>query len=305
MKRLILLAASMLGLVFLLPSAPAYAPPVPNGAFTVTCNWSHSTNDDPIVFFNQDNGSPHRHDFFGNTSTYEGSRYGNMHVGDPAWTTCTTNDKDTASYWQPSLRDGAGNFLTPTKNGPYYRIPGNYVTANGDPAEVTIEAHPPKAKIVAGDPMLPPDLNKIWFTCNVSQEPKHSTPDFACPAPLPGDPTPHLVAHINLPPCWDGRAPSNTGADFGAGNTDPKFSYLVNQVCPAPFTHILTDIGIVIHWGNVTNCSGSGANAIGPCTVDMGAWLHADFFNAWDQTELQGLVDLCINENVNCGDTPP
>jgi hypothetical protein len=258
---------------------PAQAPPIEGGNFSTHCDYSHSSNDDPIVYPRIEGGSMHRHDFFGNITTSYRSRYSNMHVGEAAYTTCA-NTLDTAAYWQPSIKNGAGNFLAPTQVIAYYRVPGQV-----DPADV--QAWVPNSKIVSGDPAVPLNLNRIWWTCAPSQlDGKHADPNFACAQG-------HLTAHINFPPCWDGVMPAD------GTNDSSHYAWTSQGQCVAPFSTPVPDLGITVHWNNVTDCTGAG---IGPCSVDMGAYLHADFFQAWDQSELERLVEECLNIDYNCGD---
>ncbi len=41
-------------------------------------------------------------------------------------------------------------------------------------------------------------------------------------------------------------------------------------------------------------------------TLASGAYytVHADFWNTWDQTGLQTLVNRCLNAHVDCGNNP-
>ena len=76
--------------------SPAHADATTKGGFVVTCRYSHTAQDDPIVYPGQP-GASHSHDFFGNESTNAGSTYQTMVEG-------TSNcgvGRDTAGYWIP------------------------------------------------------------------------------------------------------------------------------------------------------------------------------------------------------------
>src|SRR2546425_100506 len=113
---LVLLAAtSLVGI------APAQASPT-SGGFVVTCGYSHTAPDDPIVFPGQP-GASHSHDFFGNESTNASSTYDSMVAGP---SNCGVS-ADTAGYWAPTPSLAGPPF---TEHGPvgdmriYYRDSG-------------------------------------------------------------------------------------------------------------------------------------------------------------------------------------
>ncbi len=70
------------------------------GQFVVTCRYSHSAFDDPIVHFGEP-GRSHRHDFYGAARADAWSRPRDL---TRQRSTCD-KEFDTASYWQPSLYD--------------------------------------------------------------------------------------------------------------------------------------------------------------------------------------------------------
>ena len=95
------------------------------GQFVVTCKYSHTAPDDPIVHPDLP-GESHSHDFYGSTITEASSTIEELQAGD---TTC--NKKvDTAAYWQPTLYDYHSPIM-PVEANVYYRAaPGV------DPTEV-------------------------------------------------------------------------------------------------------------------------------------------------------------------------
>ena len=87
-------------LVLALGAAPAFAD---SPGWITNCVYSHTNNDDPIVYPRQP-GRAHTHDFFGARTTDHASTYYSM-VASP--TTCGTPE-DKAGYWAPALyRNGA------------------------------------------------------------------------------------------------------------------------------------------------------------------------------------------------------
>src|SRR2546423_6357089 len=92
---LVLLVAMLVVPFGLVPAAHAGGDT--KGGFVVTCHYSHTAQDDPIVFPGQP-GAAHSHDFFGNQSTDASSTYQSMVVGQSS---CSV-PQDTAGYWVPS-----------------------------------------------------------------------------------------------------------------------------------------------------------------------------------------------------------
>src|SRR5918997_5009578 len=115
--------------VLLLVSAFANAPAASarssdhGASFAVRCDFSHRKAEDPIVHFGHPESSEmkmaHRHDFFGNISTYHSSTYDSLR---DAGTTCT-RPEDTAAYWLPTV-SWNGEELESNRAVFYYRTGG-------------------------------------------------------------------------------------------------------------------------------------------------------------------------------------
>src|SRR5205807_8150994 len=133
-----LVAAVVLAAV---PGVGRAGPASPGGGFVITCNYSHTLPDDPIV----DPGMPgksHSHDFFGNISTNAKSNYGTMIT---APTTCALKD-DTAGYWVPTPSLAGRRFHPHGGLGDirvYYR----------DAGAGRVEPIPPDIEMIGGDHM--------------------------------------------------------------------------------------------------------------------------------------------------------
>jgi hypothetical protein len=119
-------------------------------SFTVSCSYTRSLTDDPIVFPSQP-GASHLHDFFGNRTVDAFSTYGSL-VGQ---STSCGNPADTAGYWAPAL------FLNGVKVNPddlkayYYER----VAASAP--------FPPGLGVVAGNShsTAPQSTNRVYFGC--------------------------------------------------------------------------------------------------------------------------------------------
>ena len=135
--------------------------------FKVECGYSHSANDDPIVWPGRP-GASHRHDFFGSTAVDAHSTGGSL-VG--TQTTCQQR-LDTASYWAPSLFVD-GEPVEPIDLKAYYRTgpgidPGDLVPYPTDLALIAGDMHatePQDTDVVAWHCGASPDLRAEPPTC--------------------------------------------------------------------------------------------------------------------------------------------
>jgi len=239
------------------------------GQIVTECDLSHSAPDDPILLPDQP-GQSHQHDFFGNVSTDAGSTLASLL---DEGTTCQ-QQRDTAAYWAPQLRDH-GEPITPVGSAVYYRAaPGV------DPAR--IEPYPPGLAVIAGDMTatepLSPDL--AGWACGVS--PQHSAAPPECPVSAP------LRAVVTFPDCWDGERTDSADhrahmANSEAGACPPSHPVHVPQLTFA----VLYPISGAGH--DLTLASGSTYG------------IHADFLNAWDQPALEAEIRHCLHRDVVCG----
>jgi hypothetical protein len=78
--------------------APARTPGLHGNNFYANCRFSHTNNDDPIVYPRQ-RGRSHPHTYFGNSSTDANSTLASLRDAD---TTCKPS-ADKAAYWIPTL----------------------------------------------------------------------------------------------------------------------------------------------------------------------------------------------------------
>ena len=236
--------------------------------FVSVCRYSHSNQDDPIVYPNAP-GATHHHDFFANTTTNASSTLQSLRAGG---TTCRISG-DTAGYWAPSLY-ADGKLVQPVLARIYY-LPGRKDNK-------TVQPFPAGLKVLAkGDNVV------VRWSCVGRGEDRtqaQSTPP-TCPQGM------HLVEHIRFPDCWDGKnldTPDHvSNMAFAKGGSCPSSH-------PVPVPAILFNIHYPTQGGNI---------ALG--FPDKPVAAHADFFNAWDQTTLTRLVRECINAGVHCGANPP
>jgi hypothetical protein len=276
------------------PGVGRAGPASPGGGFVITCNYSHTLPDDPIV----DPGMPgksHSHDFFGNTSTNARSNYATM-IASP--TTCALKD-DTAGYWvpTPSLagrpfhpHGGLGDIRV------YYR----------DAGAGRVEPIPPDLELIGGDHMAtkPLPLSEVRWYCGAgggATTPVRNHPYDCTPYARRYKFVDGVVGWVFMPRCWDGRGLAPTDVVYPNPGT--------TATCPAGYGHILPQVSERVHFGIMDPCAG--AKPCGPYTgagnvvlaVASGPYytMHADFWNTWQPATLDVLVAKCLDEHVHCG----
>lgn len=239
--------------------------------FLSACRYSRSAPNDPIVYPNMP-GASHSHDFFANVTTAADSTLESLRAGG---TTCRRSG-DTAAYWAPSLYVD-GTQVAPVSVNAYYRTGGK------DPA--TIQAPPAGLKIVAGnhDSAGPQDPRITSFLCADVPVSSSSTAVPTCPNAGANS----LRIRVRFPDCWNGK-------DLDSADHKSHMAYSVRGACPAGYPVPIAQLTLSIRYPTT---GGPGVTlASGPFYT-----AHADFFNGWDQTQLESLVKDCLNAKVHCG----
>ena len=277
-RRVGTIAATVVVGASLVTMSAAAAPPRPEEGgeptnFKSVCRFSHRAPDDPIVAPGRSGGS-HSHDFLGNRSTSASSTYRSLRA---AGTSCGRAG-DTAAYWAPTLYDGS-TALAPRVANIYY------LPATRDLA--SIQAPPAGLKAVAGDAKATSaqPMNVVRWKCSDEADtPASSTPPL-CPEGS------QLVLTVRFPDCWNGR-------QLDSADHKSHLAYSRRGACPGSHPRKLPLIALNLRYptrggSGIRLASGSAYTA------------HADFFNAWDQRELERLVRECLNSGVHCGARGP
>jgi hypothetical protein len=151
----------------------------------------------------------------------------------------------------------------------------------GGKQERTIEPFPRGLKMVASD------TERSSWGCRAKDGPVRRVDDPPrCP---PGG---SLALIVNFPDCWDGRhldVPDHTS----------HMSYATNGRCSHTHPAPVPRLHLIVHYPDADG----GRVALG--SVDEPLARHADFVNAWDQSELARLVTECVNAGADCGTKPP
>jgi hypothetical protein len=96
-----------------------------------------------------------------------------------------------------------------------------------------------------------------------------------------------LAFHVVFPNCWNGR-------DLDSADHQSHMTYAEQGLCPPSHPVEVPTISLTIRYP-VRGGRGFELSSSGQYTG------HADFVNAWDQDELERLVDDCLNALAHCG----
>jgi hypothetical protein len=233
--------------------------------FLAKCAVAHTAPDDPIVY-PRIPGRSHQHTFFGNRSTNAFSTLTSLRG---QGTTCSRRS-DSAAYWVPTLYQ-RGHEVRPTGAVAYYTLRQFSGT----------RAYPAGLKMVAGDARArrPQPLDRVWWNCGAFGGVKRST---AVPRACPD----HLELHVRFPDCWDARR-------LDARDHQGHVAYQRHERCPPRYHVRLPSFVLIVSYplrdGRAVTLA-SGGQLSG----------HADFFNAWNQRELERIVRDCGHAVPRC-----
>ena len=240
--------------------------------FVVQCDLSHAAFDDPLVLPWQP-GKSHLHLFFGNNAVDSNPVYDDRLLN--ADTSCEQR-RDTASYWAPALLDPTGSTIEPISMTAYYR-PGQGVDYE------QIVAYPEGLMLIGGNSssQQPQPTDIVAWSCG--------TGAVREPAPLQCGENSTLRMIVTFPDCWDGVRLTGFGSSAHA-----RYSSIETNGCPASHPVVLPQLMIGIDYPPVDPTD---------LSLSSGAveTAHADFWNVWDQTKLEGEVANCLNRGLVCG----
>jgi hypothetical protein len=235
-----------------------------SGKFSSVCFYSHSAQNDAILYPGQP-GRSHMHDFIANPSTDADSTVASLQA---APSNCL-DTKDNAAYWVPTLA-AAGNVVHPSSVTVYY-----LTTQSG-----TVTPYPLGFKEIAGNmhAMNASEARDIRWGCSTSYPDQPQAPTCK-----PGE---NLHVRIDFADCWDGR-------NLDSPDHVSHVAYSDKKGCPKTHPVLIPLLQMLVKYpvsdGRTVTLSSGGTYS-----------MHADFFNAWDATELADLVNRCLNAHVKC-----
>jgi hypothetical protein len=217
---------------------------------------------------------PHSHDFFGNkftqyNSTYDGAEEGSVSmIGQP--TTCSRIE-DTAAYWLPTV-SWSGVEVNSNRAVFYYRAGGK--------DHKKVKPFPAGLKIIAGN-----EKRVTWRCGHTDNGGGTQNPPSHCD-------NGELGVRIIFPDCLDVARNGEPRLDSGDHKSHMAYSRRIDGRVRCPRSHPRSVPVLTI------NATFLITTAPGKVTLSSGdaSTMHADFFNAWDQEELNRLVVNCINK---------
>jgi hypothetical protein len=248
------------GAAFLAPSgrsaSQGVAASFPGGPyFAVACGFSHTNNDDAIVFAGRP-GLSHNHTYIGNRSTSAETTAASLLGGR---TSCESED-DASSYWVPTLYEGRRS-ITPLTGIVYY--------TKRTHADVT--AFPSGLKLVSGKARAKKRQPKevVSWTCGgVGGKPKTAVVPQC-------DEDDVLTLQVNFRNCWNGTS-------LDSANHKSHMAFAKRGSCPSTHPVAMPTLSLILLYPPVSRYA----------RVASGKFAtHGDFINGWDQAQLELLVE--------------
>jgi hypothetical protein len=251
------------------------------GTFSTTCGMprtSHHAKDDPIVFPGQP-GASHLHEFFGNNSVNAFSTYASM----VAATSDCNFKPDTAGYWVPALIAPDGSTYTAFNHWVYYR------DFRWNPDTVEPIAFPADLRMIT---------DRYYWRCKINGVRTDSPRlDLDC------DPGSYLTFEASFQRCWDGVHLDS--ADHRSHVAHALWAPVNGQegyACPASHPVRLPGMSVFgLFVPDGLNSNGFKLSSDIERGTVPGTSMHADFWNTWQQSELERIVQTCL---IDHGDIP-
>jgi hypothetical protein len=250
----------------------------------MSCHFSHSAPDDPIVYPDKPTRS-HLHMFIGNVSTNAFSTPASLksHA-----TTCN-HSGDRSAYWAPALYAN-GRPVEPMGATVYYRrltkapveaFPAGLVMIAGNSHAVSAQS--PSVTNWACDVVK----SSFYGPRRTQSVPMGPLGQGGASGGMPTCPAnTSLELEVNFPDCSNGKLDSP--------NHHSHMAYSVAGRCPASHPVAVPEISLVIRYPAVTGTDvflASGGVYSG----------HADFMDGWSGRALASVVDDCLNAKIACG----
>lgn len=252
---------------------------VPDAAFRINCAPSHMSNDDPMVYPNQE-AATHSHTFFGNTSVkYDSDLMTLSEVGN---STCHGGIMNRSGYWVPTVIDTATNTpIVPTNIQVYYK---SHAYGN-------IIAPPKGLRMIAGSAKATKDnpQGTEWavnhaFKCNGSGKGRFIP---ACSGVMSYE--------LNFPECWDGD-------NLDSPNHQDHMAFAsYYDGCPASHPKRIPKITFNVMYDASEKGTSTWRLASDNYSNGEGGYsIHGDWVNGWSESHLQEAIDNCINAGKDC-----
>ena len=258
-----------------------------NGQFRTRCEFSHLSNDDPIVKPGQP-GAAHLHMYYGNTAADTFSTP--WSIANSGGSTCDGFELNRTAYWFPTLMDVKGDVRIPNNMMLYYK------GENGAPPPGGFSEMPAGLKMIAGNPAAtspqPAADNFGWACGDMFANPKVTL--------IPSNCTSRLMLKVAFPRCWNGRT------DFDAADALSFVVYAsagpAGGTCPKSHPKVFPVVSALFDWE--VNGSTAGwhlsSDVKGTTTLPGGTTMHGDWFGGWQPAVMTKWTTGCINAEWNC-----
>ncbi|MHA6723769.1 DUF1996 domain-containing protein [Sphingomonas sp. RS2018] len=265
---------------------------------------SHLNWDDPIAYPGQTGGSPHLHQWFGNTLGNGESTYRSLRTSGES--TCM-GPLNRSAYWMPAMMNGRGQVVRPDWISIYYKRVPKTAKECGPIGDLCAEL-PRGLRYIFGYDMQrmgerqPENLIFHW-KCITPQNTERGGQELRfdrlnCPA---GN---SLMVTLSSPECWDGKHL----------DSNSHRSHIIHQQRSqatggtyCPFTHRILlpqfTIGAIytvmpgerIQDWYLASDRMAGMPEMPPCST-----FHADWYGAWDDRTLKTWTANCIDRILSC-----
>lgn len=307
--------------------------PDPVGAFRIFAKAGNILKDDPLVLPGQCGGSPHAHQFFGNTGTNCNSNYQSLRTTGSTtsgnWQHDPEHPINRSAYWMPAMRDGIGHYVLADYMNIYYKRNPNTdpMCKNPDQGGVGICTDLPNGiRYVFGANMStmtdgPTDVNSqnhdaITFQCWGSNDGTvsnggangyyHSIPEVVsagCPIGA------RLMIIAAAPNCWDGHnidTPDHRSQM--AFSNGPMYPGQFFRACPSDHPYQIPNLEVQIAFttdqafrdGKWELDSDRQMREQHGVTGPAGWTWHMDYWEAWSPAVKKIWHDNCINKKLTC-----
>ena len=258
------------------------SPVTSGGAFRISCTPSHMSNDDPIVYPNQQ-GAAHHHTFYGNTTTdFKSNLMTFANVGN---STCTGGTMNKSAYWVPSMIDTATKTpILPEGTIFYYKV-GRF-----EKKPNLIIAPPKGLRMIAGNAKgVSATTSSANYTC-INNKGESIPWVKSIPNCAVGQ---TMEMQVAFPQCWD-------GVNLDSPDHKSHMAFPIDETCPSTHPKVLPELRVNFNFKvNTANATKTWRLASDNYDNNLPAGFssHADWVNGWDVTIMAGIVKNCLNSN--------
>ena len=202
-----------------------------------------------------------------------GASHNHTYVGARSNNAFSTVASMQASGTTCGMKGDTSGYWEPTSNYPIHSSKGFLFYYTGS---ANVRAFPPGLRMIVRH-----SGGHIRFKCGPGSNPETLAPPTSCSSGM-------LVMVVEFPRYWNGR-------DLDSADHISHMSYSRSSAYPVELPRIKAYARHAVPAGQPINLQLSSGNY---------STYHMDFFNAWNQAELQRFIDRCMKTGTNCGTNP-